>query len=880
MRLTQEQKQAVITNNHLAVIASAGTGKTTVLTQRFLHCMHQCKAGHYNVLAFTFTEKAAREMKDRLVSSQRINLIDSSSLNIGTIHSFCQSVLMRHGHTIGIATPFDVLTEDAATLLEQAAIKSKVQNLIEEKNQIITNMLQYYGYRNLLQMVGDLLHTDENVQSLQCANLESTIDLETLKGFITTCAEIKRDFRIQRATAGTLTFEDLEQLTLELFIEQPHVLAIYQRQFKHILVDEYQDVSPIQFTIIKKLFHPEKNQLFIVGDPKQSIYGFRDASTKIFFATIDLIESHGGERLYLTQTFRTPPRLQTFFNTAFPALFSEDEFQAGVTHKDDTDSYLYLAPTPESKLNAEQTHQKAAKEIADHIKKLIEAKTPTDEIAILSRSRAVLDHYKKELETLGVAIQSEQESKLLDDPAVKLVWQSLKYLSGWKDKLSQIGILRNELLGLSEHFLYQLIKSEDEDLFKYHTLDLFTAQRDQQQWHKINQCIWRWKSLRHSLLPCELFDTIVDDLNIKTGKERLRQLYLIIESWQKRGHTKISDIKRQLTELGDNDLGQKHQVGTTHGVHLLTIHASKGLEFDHVFLIPAGRDDQSRNLFLKTAKGELVFRQHDWFERHSLKPLLSDGETYTKTKEELTTETKEELKRLIYVACTRSKKGLAIYLTKPSQTTLKQFDKSKDASVFKSFNDYLYYIAECVAADQFSHDFPETMGHPKQHDLFETSSLAETPKLFETGLTTKPTFSVTRLETFHQCPKKYELRYIKNIINPTQPRPNFDEMLAQKQTQEKLSAKERGILIHEFLQFYDFKTGDNFDTVIDQALINQHLADHNGHIKDEIKEFTEKLMGLENASRYFVSHLASHEEIAFDFLLDQFHLTGQIDKAV
>jgi len=241
------------------VIAGAGSGKTRVLTYRIAHIMAQ-GVDAFNILALTFTNKAAREMRDRIASIASKDLV--KGLWMGTFHSVFARILRSEGHRMGYPSNFTIYdTEDSnkviASLIKEMQldkdlykVKAVSNRISSYKNNLIT--VKSYAKR------GDLQAADSAARMSKMGELYK--------------AYTERCFR-----AGAMDFDDLLLRTNELFVRFPEALATYQDRFRYILVDEYQDTNHSQYLIIKALASRFEN-LFTVGDDAQSIYAFRGAN--------------------------------------------------------------------------------------------------------------------------------------------------------------------------------------------------------------------------------------------------------------------------------------------------------------------------------------------------------------------------------------------------------------------------------------------------------------------------------------------------------------------------------------------------------------------------------------------------------------------------
>ena len=258
--LNSAQRKAVkCTKGPVMVIAGAGSGKTRVLTYRIAHLM---KSGvdPFNILSLTFTNKAAREMKERIE-----NVLDGSeakNLWMGTFHSVFAKILRIEGHRLGFPSNFTIYDSEDSRKVISAIIKESGFDKEVYKVKTIANRIS--SYKNNLITPKSYLSRAE----LQEADASARIPK---------LGEIYSSYMEKCFRAGAMDFDDLLVKTNELFMKFPDALAKYQERFKYILVDEYQDTNHSQYLIIKSLASRYEN-ICVVGDDAQSIYAFRGAN--------------------------------------------------------------------------------------------------------------------------------------------------------------------------------------------------------------------------------------------------------------------------------------------------------------------------------------------------------------------------------------------------------------------------------------------------------------------------------------------------------------------------------------------------------------------------------------------------------------------------
>lgn len=255
--LNREQQEAVLhVEGPLLILAGAGSGKTRVLTYRIAHLIDKCGVNPWNILAITFTNKAAGEMRERV---DKIVGYGSESIWVSTFHSTCVRILRRYIDRLGYDTNFTIYdTEDQKTVMKSVCQKLQLDSKL-------------YKERMLLNVIS---HAKDEYISPNEFLLEAKGDFRQEK-----IAQAYVEYQKELKKNNALDFDDLLVKTVELFQSCPDVLEYYQNRFRYIMVDEYQDTNTVQFKFISTLARQYRN-LCVVGDDDQSIYKFRGANIR------------------------------------------------------------------------------------------------------------------------------------------------------------------------------------------------------------------------------------------------------------------------------------------------------------------------------------------------------------------------------------------------------------------------------------------------------------------------------------------------------------------------------------------------------------------------------------------------------------------------
>lgn len=258
--LNPAQYEAVTTiEGPLMVLAGAGSGKTRVLTTRIAHLI-QNGIDPFNILALTFTNKAAKEMKERI--AKVVGNSDAKSIWMGTFHSVFARILRMEAHYLGFPSNFTIYdTQDSLNVIKKVLKEMSIDSDLYKPKKVMNRISQY---KNNLITVNAYFNNPEIMETDENANMKFMGDI--YKKYVETCFK-----------SGAMDFDDLLLRTNELLTRFPDVLAKYQDRFRYIMVDEYQDTNHSQYLIIKALASRFEN-ICVVGDDAQSIYSFRGAN--------------------------------------------------------------------------------------------------------------------------------------------------------------------------------------------------------------------------------------------------------------------------------------------------------------------------------------------------------------------------------------------------------------------------------------------------------------------------------------------------------------------------------------------------------------------------------------------------------------------------
>lgn len=542
-RLSQQQLSVA---NHvegaLLVVAGPGSGKTRVLTERIRHLLTSVK-GHFRVLALTFTNKAAEEMKERLADMGD----ERERAFIGTLHGFCLDVLTERGKLVGI--------EDAPNIFEQA----------KDRREVLTQAIQEDPF--LSERLGDI--EDSKERSRQVDKWLSSISY--VKSHPITCAVVD-DEETQRVmdayeagmrACNAYDFDDLLLLTYKLLVDNPKLGDIYRRLYKFICIDEAQDMNEAQYAVITALCSDTHRNVMMVGDPRQSIYGFTKSGP-------EYMERFGNEfhasRVALTANYRSSQAVVDF------ARLLDANYMV--------DQQLPISGLVKVLRGADEEDE--AKQICDELEHLFRDGHPDVEdgvqpgkCAVLGRTRFALLAIEAALKNRGIAFYKrlsanhENASEAVEDFIL-----ALRVLANPKDKLHLAAI--NKRWKVAER-----LPSED---FVSTLMALATDARDIRASAVANAIAAVAKNpARLDLMPAlASLEQFADALEETERLAIYEDVVVLRQEWDQFLRT-ASGGKNLPAFISSKALGST-QKSSRDGVALLTVHSSKGLEFEVVFM--------------------------------------------------------------------------------------------------------------------------------------------------------------------------------------------------------------------------------------------------------------------------------------------------------
>ena len=556
-RLAVEQ-----TDGPLLVLAGAGTGKTRVLTTRLAHILLTRRAWPSQILAVTFTNKAAREMQDRAGA-----LIGGGAegLWIGTFHSIAARMLRRHAELVGLQPNFTILdADDQIRLVKQLAQATN----IDDKRwpaRAIHSMIERFKDRGL---------TPDKVSADDVGDYAGGRALE-----------IYRAYQDRLRTINASDFGDLLLHCLELFTAHADVLEEFQRRFRYILVDEYQDTNVAQYLWLRLLAQAHRN-ICCVGDDDQSIYSWRGAEV----GNILRFEKDfpGAHIVRLEQNYRSTEDILA----AASGLIAHNDGRLGKT------LWTERAGGAPIYVRGVWDGEAEARMIGDEIEKLHGTKTSLDEIAILVRAGFQMREFEERLIILGLPYRVVGGPRFYERHEVRDAIAYLRLIHQPADDLAFERIVNVPRRGIGQSTLktVHLLAREksislSESASQLVETDEITA-RARNALRRFADDVERWRIMAQALNHIELTENVLDESGYT-------EMWKMDKSPDAPG--RLENLKELVSALAEFDsLGgflehislvmDRDAVGTGEMLSLMTLHAAKGLEFEHVFL-PGWEED-------------------------------------------------------------------------------------------------------------------------------------------------------------------------------------------------------------------------------------------------------------------------------------------------
>ncbi len=963
-RPNDEQMAAILAIDcNVSVSAGAGSGKTKVLVERFLHILEQdlpdyrvtgklqLDAG--NILAITFTRKAAGEMKERVRKSIEQRLSKGKEVNgfwqkqleslnraqISTIHGLCSRILRENPVEACLDPAFVVAEEFDSVEFLESCLDRYLRRELQQQNAAVSKLVVVYGISGLTRLLGDIVPSIDDITAetdllkpyrdsitaepdlkdricqlirdmilnrkdlasktsktgkaleLMAEMLEeicqaiklspadfSKLDearsgmqargglkdyFEEINTLRTTLENIAVDkvalellpcwqefltsfssfVREQKQELDMLNYDDLENYTVELLQSRAEVRRKYQERYHYIMVDEFQDTNDRQRQLIYLLCGDdaeklEGQKLFVVGDPKQSIYRFRGADVSVFARVRREIEVSGGKNLLLNTNYRTVDKILLAVNSAFRLLMGVDKnkdvyYEKLANHKTGVEVPQMLLVEYDKECGKSK-FQVEAEAVAMAIeayhegcdyegKQLLTPKVPYGKMAILLRAMTHSENLAVALQARGIPYEIVDGKGFYECQEVLDMLNLLTALANRFNSLELAGVLRSPYFGLNDETLTKLFLQKAACLWDA-LQGANAVDFPEEQWVLVTRAAKILHTLREQAslfaMP-ELWQGVWEQISVDAvlsvqehganklaNVKKLRQLAL---EYSLQRNATLADwldyVKRMRAAEARETTAN---LNADDAVQIMTIHKSKGLEFGTVFLPYLNSNTQADTSEIKYLRGVGL-----GIKAPNPEGVLQNTNILQKVKEEDKKLDLEERKRQLYVAMTRAEDRLIMtgIVEGKKEKTLDELSWLKQLLQIYE-NDSLVEI-KTIAVNEKAGSKLEQLSI-QELDNEQLAFISPLPSYAENG---PRSFSPSSLQTYLHCQRKYFYQYVLGLPQ-VEVSEEHDEAAAvsggeaavslvgggaeagDNSSYDKLSPKDLGSIVHRALELY------------------------------------------------------------------------------
>ncbi|MCK4781447.1 UvrD-helicase domain-containing protein [Candidatus Parcubacteria bacterium] len=753
-KLNPEQEKAVKwKDGPVLIIAGAGTGKTTALTRRIAWLIEQKIAKPEEILGLTFTEKAAEEMDNRV---NQLLPIGYSELWISTFHSFCDRILKQHGLDIGLSTDFKVLDDVQSWLLFRQNLSQfnlDYYRPLGNPTKFIRVLLNHFSRckdeeicpEDYLKYSDDLrLNMDEIAVGSKAIKSKDKKEIAQIQQEADRIKEVAEAYFLYQKLLldnNSLDFGDLINYCLKLFKTRPKILEKYRKQFKYILVDEFQDTNWAQYELVKLLAFP-KNNLAVSADDDQSLYLWRGSSfNNVLRFRKDFPDT---KEIILIRNYRSPQNILDL-SYKFIQLNNPNRLEYQLNEAGKINKKLIACEKDKGVIEVlcfktlEQEARGVVEKIAQILKQDKEANF--NDFAILVRANNNAQPFCKELERNGFPYQFLASKGLYSKPVILDIISYLKLLNNCYENSAFYRVLNCPCFKISSEEIAKITQhSHRKGQSIYETLQQIPLSSE------LNFLLGLIKKHRAEVKKKNISEIFVLFLKesgylkklVKKEKETelnlINQFYNKIKKFEQSQADPIlnSFIEQLNLELESGEQGSL-EIDAQEGpdmIKILTIHKAKGLEFKYVFLV---------NLVDKRFPS-LERKEPIEIPEKLIKEIIPEGDIHL-----------QEERRLFYVGMTRAKKGLFFAWAddyggnrkkKPSRFLI-ECGLEKDGKEIKET------LMHEIHSAQTRHNFADVGGSVAG----KNSKKSLIPSYF----------SYSQIAAFQKCPLQYKFAHILKI---------------------------------------------------------------------------------------------------------------------
>ncbi|MDE2385722.1 MAG: UvrD-helicase domain-containing protein [Alphaproteobacteria bacterium] len=556
--LNPEQRDAVLTiDGPLLVLAGAGTGKTRVLTTRLAHVLSQRKAWPSQILAVTFTNKAAREMKERI--GHLIGGAVEGMAWLGTFHAIGVRILRAHAELAGLKSGFSILDDDDQLRLLKQLLQAES---IDEKRwpaRHLANLIDGWKNRGL---------TPDKVPAGEAFSFANGLG-----------GKLYADYQARLKTVNAADFGDLLLEPLRIFQEHPDVLKDYQQRFKYMLVDEYQDTNTAQYLWLKLLAQGHRN-ICCVGDDDQSIYGWRGAEVDNILRFEK--DFPGAKIIRLERNYRSTPQILG----AASGLIAKNEARLGKTLHTDKEAENPVI------VRGHWDGEEEARQISDDIESLQRKKLPLNDIAILVRASFQMRAFEDRFIRAGIPYRVIGGPRFYERAEIRDALAYLKVVASPDNDLAFERIINTPKRGIGDGSVKKMFdgaRARRTSLYasaEAMSLEPGLPAKARTSLRQLFDSFTRWRGQLDHIPHTELAEIVLDESGYTAmwqadkspeAEGRLDNLKELIRSMGE--FENLTGFLEHVALVMDRDQGNEED-----RVNIMTMHSAKGLEFAQVFL--------------------------------------------------------------------------------------------------------------------------------------------------------------------------------------------------------------------------------------------------------------------------------------------------------
>ncbi len=548
----ENQKEAVFTTEGpLLVLAGAGSGKTKVLTTRIAYLIQEKNISPYHILAITFTNKAAKEMQERVI---RLIGEQAKNIQVSTFHSFGLKVLRENYDLLGYERNFVIMDSDDSLTVVKKILKDMGLDPKQYNPHAIRNQIS--NCKNELMM-------------------PKQYEIYATTQFEKVVLEVYEKYEQKLKTNNSVDFDDLMILPIRLFREHEEVLDRYQERFRYILIDEYQDTNEAQY-VLSKLLASKYRNVCVVGDENQSIYSFRGANYRnILNFEKDYPEA---KTIKLEQNYRSTQNILNAANQVIQNNQSRKDKNLW-SDKGNGEKITYYRSNDEK----EEAHY-----VATTIQALLQAGKHPDDIAVLYRTNAQSRNVEEEMLKVNIPYRVVGSFYFYARKEIKDLMSYLRLIHNEKDNVSLLRVINTPKRGIGLKTISNLTTLADIEGKSIY--EVITSGKELE----FKKTIEDLKRVSEKVTLTELVDKILDTTGMRQELEsektleadirleNLEEFKSITKAFEDRdGLISLEDFLFEVSLVSDREEYQDSK----DKVSLMTVHSVKGLEYDTVFVI-------------------------------------------------------------------------------------------------------------------------------------------------------------------------------------------------------------------------------------------------------------------------------------------------------